>query len=269
MAPPRKEIEEYQEELVAKFYDGATFEDLKDWLQHTYDVSCNSRTLKRRLKDWGIAKRVFLSEEEQDRLRNLIEVWIGLYDLKDHEILKAFQKPYIRARWGVSHEVTAWHIVKLRKNLGMRRLRSRTETEAIRAHIEQILVHGFQYDGIHLYGRGFLLSYLKNNGHMFSKLVLTRMFCRSSNHSLGILYGKYTERLIHKVSTIVDGLGRTTTQVKLSARGQTTAGLLMVMISLRDMEFRYMLLLTYSLEKLCGLTVGDRIGQISLSLGSI
>jgi len=174
MTRPRKDIKEYQEELIAKFYDGATFEDLKDWLQHTYDVSCDSRTIRRRFKDWGITKRVLLSEEEQDRLRDLIEVWISLYDLKDYEMLKALQKPYVRARWGVSREVTAWHIVKLRKSLGMRRWRSRAQTEEIRAHIEQILVHGFQYDGIHLYGRGFLLSYLKNNGYMFSKWGLIK-----------------------------------------------------------------------------------------------
>jgi hypothetical protein len=104
------------DEIIRQHEEGVPFVDIVDNLVNQYGIKTSVRTLQRRCQQWGLpSTSVHLNEEEEEIIRNKIEVYITRDCHTDQEALRHLLKD--------GHRVTLWHVQRLRKNLGYRRWR--------------------------------------------------------------------------------------------------------------------------------------------------
>ena len=68
---PAREINlnPFKDHIIAWFDDGMSLEEITERLANDHNIVCTNRTIKRRLKIWGIQKRAHVQETTALRLK--------------------------------------------------------------------------------------------------------------------------------------------------------------------------------------------------------
>ena len=154
-------LDPYFDEIVQQHEAGVPFGDIVDNLMEQYGFRTSERTLRRRCQQWGLPSRVHLNEEEEEAIRDKIEIYITRDCHTDQEALRHLLKD--------GHRVTLWHVQRLRKNLGYRRWRRQAENQELQEYIEQIIRHGLDYAGLRSYERNFVYTWLRRHHHLYAR----------------------------------------------------------------------------------------------------
>jgi len=112
---PRKGVDEYRDEIIAKYEAGIEMKGLLKFLKEEKGVDCTERTLNRRIVEWDVPrKRIWLKldSDQVERLKTDIRTLI-LQRLDDKQIVTKLNEQ--------GYNVTKHHVVTFRKELGMRR----------------------------------------------------------------------------------------------------------------------------------------------------
>jgi hypothetical protein len=156
------DLDPYFDEIVQQHEEGVPFGDIVDNLMARYGIRTSERTLRRRCQQWGLPLTfVHLNEEEEEAIRDKIEIYITRNCHTDQETLRHLLKD--------GHHVTLWHVQRLRKNLGYRRWRRQAENQELQEYIEQLIRHGLDYAGLRSYGRNFVYTWLRRHRHLYAR----------------------------------------------------------------------------------------------------
>jgi hypothetical protein len=168
---PRIDIGEYQMELVSLFSEGLTIDQLSHYLQEEYDITVNTRTIKRRFQQWQVRKRqpTLVSQE----LKNRIQVLFFEVGLEDQDMLHVLQEE--------GFQLGKYALVRLRFELNLRR-RIRTEEQSRQANeiIQRLVAEELQKGLIDGYGYRYLYTHLRQKGYIIARDRLFRV-CRTIN----------------------------------------------------------------------------------------
>jgi len=155
------DLDQYFDEIIQQREEGMPFDDIADNLMKQYGIRTSERTLRRCCQQWGLPSNIYLNEEEEEALRDKIEIYITRDCHTDQEVLRHLLKD--------GHRVNLWHAQRLRKNLGYRRWRRQAENQELQEYIEQIIRHGLDYAGLRSYGRNFVYTWLRRHHHLYAR----------------------------------------------------------------------------------------------------
>lgn len=156
---PLHDLSRFRDSIIEQFEDGSSYQQIATYLQDQHSIPINSKTIQRRLRDWGIYRNT--KNDDSPELRARIIVLLFECCLNDDDIL------YILKKEGYS----------LNK-LGLRRLRTkmgliRRVSPQNRAEADQLLLDLVQSEldkgAIEGFGRGNLYAYFRNNMHIVSR----------------------------------------------------------------------------------------------------
>jgi hypothetical protein len=155
-------LDSHMDEIISQREEGVPLGDIIDNLMKQYSIRVSERTLKRRFQQWGLSQQhIHLNEEEEEAIRNKLEIYITRDCHTDQEALRHLLKD--------GHHVTLWHIQRLRKNLGYRRWRRQVENQELQEHIEQVIRYGLDYAGLRSYGRNLVYTWLRRHRHLYAR----------------------------------------------------------------------------------------------------
>jgi hypothetical protein len=152
----------YMNEIVQQREEGVPLYEIVDNLMEQHGIKISERTLIRHCQQWGVpVTYIRLNEEEEEAIRNKLEIYITRDCYTDQEALRHLLKD--------GHNVTLWHVQKLRKNLGYRRWRRQAENQELQEYIEQLIRYGLDYAGLRSYGRDLVYTWLRRHRHLYAR----------------------------------------------------------------------------------------------------
>ncbi|EED21282.1 hypothetical protein TSTA_085130 [Talaromyces stipitatus ATCC 10500] len=156
---PSKDLYQFQEEISSRFLDGETMEDIAEYLTNEYQYEINSRTIRRRLKEWGIKRRVRTIDKEN--LDNQIMILFFQCGLSDDDMHSALQKQ------GCTIGPRALRV--RRRRLGLYRQLSTGDFAALEASIREAVQKELDKGIIESYGREYLFTCFCSKQHIVSR----------------------------------------------------------------------------------------------------
>ena len=69
MPTPMIDLKPFQGLITTWFKDDISSDNIAKWLADEHNIICTSRTIERRLKEWGITKRIRVKETAALRLK--------------------------------------------------------------------------------------------------------------------------------------------------------------------------------------------------------
>lgn len=155
---PQIDLSPYKDEIVDLFNQQETTKAICMELARRHSIDISSRTLSRRLQDWGLRRLPPNTADNQalcDRIRFLV-----CDNLSDKEILPILHHD--------GFKIAPVTLKRLREQLG---LRLRTSDPCARAlqtqQIREVVQQEIQDGKIEGFGRGLLHTYLRQKGHVF------------------------------------------------------------------------------------------------------
>ena len=118
---PSKGLENFKDEILNRVrIEKWKQQDIVDWLADNHDIKINIRTLGRCLKNWDALQqdRTVDTEDLRKRINFLLREW----RLSDEKRLKMLQEE--------GFKITARGFVRIRKELGFKRLEPRLKVRA-------------------------------------------------------------------------------------------------------------------------------------------
>ncbi|KAL2044338.1 hypothetical protein N7G274_003043 [Stereocaulon virgatum] len=152
-----KPIDSYKDEILDRLsVQHQKQEVVVKWLNNEKRLKIDIRTLQRRLEKWGFNQQDRTKDSEQ--LRNRIHFLFCKLGASDEEMLTWLK--------GEGFQVTKRGLVRVRKELGLKRLEKSQEArdhmdEKLKELIEQELAKNV----IQSYGRGQLVEHFRKIGH--------------------------------------------------------------------------------------------------------
>jgi hypothetical protein len=169
MPRPRKDLDSHKSQIIQWFLtDNLTSFEIASRLSEL-GVSCDIRTIQRRLARWNVQKRTRTIDTPQLRLRIVALFFESM--LSDQEMLKALHIE--------GHQIELVALVRLRKELGC--MRKKTEHEQIEAEkrFRDIIQKELDTGVIEGYGRRLLYTHFRTKGHLISRLVVLQKYKNS------------------------------------------------------------------------------------------
>lgn len=160
---PAMELNEFQEMIKNYFRAGWTSNKIAEYLRSEHNFQINSRTIQRRLKQWGVSKRVMPLKDEKDALKSQVKKMFFEGLMTDAEMLHVLQKQ------GFQIGLAGLKSLRLRMKL-VRRAPNEQFLELedeFKSMIQQELDNGT----IEGYGRNYLYTYFRSQQHIISRLV--------------------------------------------------------------------------------------------------
>jgi hypothetical protein len=155
MPPVKKNLEPYKDPLVKLFRDGATYDDLKVWLEVEQGLKISVRSIKDWFKDWGVGRH--LRVEVEDHVKAKIREMYFEDCADDNEIIEELQE-----KEGIF--LTKGAIVRMRSEMNlMRRIRgpeAQAEADQLAYHV---IADGLLTGPIDGYGKGYLHAHFRSS----------------------------------------------------------------------------------------------------------
>ena len=150
--------------IIAWFDDGMSSKEIKERLANEYNIVCTDRTIERRLKEWGIAKRPRVLETAALRLKIVTMFYINFLDLA---IVRALnQEGYL---------ISLWQVVRIQKDQGCKRRLMAHEREEANSQLWEIVQAELDKGEIKGYSKELLIKYFCIKG------VNTTWYCDELN----------------------------------------------------------------------------------------
>lgn len=154
---PSKDLLDFKEEISRHFREGETVDDITKYLKTDHHLLINGRTVRRRLREWGVTQRTRTAEHHN--LDNQIMTLFFQCGLSDNKIYLVLRKQ--------GFKIGPRGLRDRRRRLGLhRRLLDYTVVEAaIREAVQNELNKG----SIEGYDRGYLHTYFRSKQHIISR----------------------------------------------------------------------------------------------------
>lgn len=158
---PSIDLSPYKDTIISLFQSDMTAEDISAYLCTKYAVNVEQKTIRRRLLQWGVRKRVRTDDTPQLRARIAVLFYQGF--LPEHTILTALRSE--------GYSINARALARIQKRLGMKqRINPGDADEADRA-FESVVQKELDAGSIEGYGRSNLASYFQERMHIVSRYV--------------------------------------------------------------------------------------------------
>ena len=159
MPATRIDLHLYKDEIIELYRNTSSSENIAPVLLRRYGVQVSVKTIKRRLAEWGITKRIRTDETSQLRAR--ISALFFECCATDKEILYILeQEGYTIGKWGLK---------SIRKQLGLVRRVSRFNREEADQRLREVVQEELDKGLIEGYGRGYLYHHFRNQMHIVSR----------------------------------------------------------------------------------------------------
>jgi hypothetical protein len=149
----------YKEEIIQLYLDSPSAESIPPHLLRRYNVRVSLKTIKRRLTEWGITKRI--RTEDSPQLRARISALFFECCATDKEMM------YILKKEG--YRISEWSLRNIRKKLGLNRRVSRFNREEADRRLREVVQEELDNGLIEGYGRGYLYHHFRNQMHIVSR----------------------------------------------------------------------------------------------------
>lgn len=157
---PPIDLTPYQLELCGLFQEGLTFNQIAVYLHDTYQINVNTRTIKRRFRDWHLSRRLPTPVEEAAKKR--IQILFFEIGLEDKDILAVLQAE--------GFNIGKYVLVRLRFELGLRRrIRGVEEQQKADELVRRLVAEELEKGVIDGYGRGYLHTHFRQRGHIIAR----------------------------------------------------------------------------------------------------
>lgn len=132
---PSKDMDEFQQEILTLFKEGRTANEIVEYLSTEYNFQIGRRTIQRRLKEWGVSRRIVTRNDKN--LESQVKKLFNEFIMTDQEMQHALQKQGFNIGLrGLRH---------LRRRLGLRRRSSPAQfaeiEDGIRSAVQQDFLH--------------------------------------------------------------------------------------------------------------------------------
>ena len=161
---PTKGVDDYKDEILERLHEQSwKQQEIVTWLEDNKDIVIDVRTLRRRLQQWGEPPQDRTKDTEE--LRSRIHFMFCRLGATDEELLEWLHDE--------DFTVTMRGLVRIRKELGLRRLETSREMrehtdDIVREMIQQELGKGV----IQRFGRGYLVEHFRKLGHPVKRYSL-------------------------------------------------------------------------------------------------
>jgi len=160
---PKVNLELFRQDLTDLYTkDGLSIDELVQYLNEWHSVSIHKSTLKRRLKDWEVRRRL-APIKDPDYLHERIQFLVFRKNLNDEELLQVLQKEGFQ----VHHRT----LVRNRLRLGIRRRRDDEgeEKAEYEQFVRRLLEEELKKGVISGYGKGFIQSHFRQKGFLIAR----------------------------------------------------------------------------------------------------
>ena len=170
MPRPTLNLEPFKGLITTQFHDGLTSEDIAIKLTDEYNTPCATRTIKRRLSEWGTAKRVRVKETAALRIQIANMFYMNF---PDHIIVRSLQQE--------GYTIGLTTIVRIRKAQGCKRWMSVWERAEANQKLQDIVKEELDKGTIEGYGKELLQKYFCIKGHTTSQYIYSRTYIYKAN----------------------------------------------------------------------------------------
>jgi transposase len=152
----------YKAQIISWFQDDdKTLNAIATLLQSSYDITTTTKTVQRRLKDWGISKRtrVHITSTLQAR----IAYFFCILGFTDKEIVHALQCEGVR----IEHSA----VVRVRRQLGLWRRLSIFDRQGLEEQLREAIKVELDKGVIESYGKGLLYTHFRTSGFIATRYI--------------------------------------------------------------------------------------------------
>jgi hypothetical protein len=153
MPTPTIDLKPFQALITTWFNDDIPSNDIAKRLADEHGVNCTSRTIERRLKEWGVTKRVRIQETAALRLKIASMFYMNFSD----DII-------VRALNEEGHRIGKTTVVRIRKAQGCKRWMTAWEREEANLELWNIVKEELDKGSIEGYGKELLQKYFRTKG---------------------------------------------------------------------------------------------------------
>ena len=163
--------------IIAWFNDGMSSKEIKERLANEHNIVCTDRTIERRLKGWGVAKRPRVLETAALRLKIVTMFYMNF---PDSAIVHALNQE--------GYSISLWQVVRIRKDQGCKRRLTAYEREEADSKLWEIVQAELDKGEIEGYGKELLIKFFRIKGVNTTRYRILLVFMlQVTNISLGIL----------------------------------------------------------------------------------
>jgi transposase len=159
MGRPTCDVDQYQEEISDLYQSGQTVDSIARELLSEYNFDVNPRTIQRRLKEWGLTRRIRVKHTNE--LENQILVLFYQCGLSDKDMLYVLQKQ--------GYRINARTLGNLRRRIGLKRRIDPNKLDDVEDAIKTAVQNELNEGSIEGLGRGHLYTYFRSKMHNVSR----------------------------------------------------------------------------------------------------
>jgi hypothetical protein len=153
MPKPQIDLNPFQDLITTWFNDGISTENIAQRLQNEHNTSCTDRTIRRRLKDWGVTQRVRIKETAALRLKIASMFYMNFPD----DII-------VRALNEEGYQIGKSTVVRIRKAQDCKRWMTAWERVEANSELWNIVQEELDKGTIEGYGKELLHKYFRTKG---------------------------------------------------------------------------------------------------------
>jgi hypothetical protein len=155
MVRPSLDLEPFREEIQILITERLTLEDIARIIRDTHGNACSHRTLKRRVKAWGIIQRK--RPDNAPEIEAFVDARFHYSFDNDKDLARKLQRD--------NYDVTEYHIRALRwKNGWLRRASDKSALKLQQAECLQRVEQALAEGSVRQYGAGMLTSFFRGQG---------------------------------------------------------------------------------------------------------
>jgi Clr5 domain len=155
MAPQPLDLEPFREEIQILITEGLTLEHIARIIRDTHDHGCSHRTLKRRVKAWGVTQRK--RPDNAPEIEAFVDARFHYSFDNDKDIVKKLQRD--------NYDITEYHVRALRwKNGWLRRAPNKSALRLQQAECLQRVKQALEEGSVRQYGAEMLTSFFRGQG---------------------------------------------------------------------------------------------------------
>ena len=153
--PKAIDLSRYKKIIISRFEDDISAESIAEYLWQTYHLKVTEKTIRRRLREWGIGRRNFL--EDTPELRARIAGLYYNFCFSDKEIINVLERE--------GYPITSWNLSSLRRKIGLKRKVDSLNREEADETLFEAVQKELDKGDIEGLGRGHLYTYFRMHGH--------------------------------------------------------------------------------------------------------
>src|SRR2546423_8308852 len=165
MPKPQINLKPFKGLITTWFNDDLSSDDIAKRLADEHSIVCTARTIERRLKEWGVTKRVRIQETAGLRLK-----FASMYymNFPDDIIVRALNEE--------GYQIGKTSVVRIRKAQGCKRWMTAWEREEANSELWSIVKEELDKGTIEGYGKELLQKYFRTNGLNTTRYYSFEMF---------------------------------------------------------------------------------------------